>query len=162
MKLIRIRVFLSLILMNLITSCATPYQDSGFTGGVTSLQLSENSYRIVASGNGFTSAATLDGYALRKASELAIQSGYDSFYFLNENVEEKNSSITTGGTSNTYGNVSSNGNINTTTNYSPPTTTPITKYVVSKDVILVNKNDMINSGIVLFDAHIIRSNFETE
>lgn len=162
MKLVSIKTFFSLLLLSLLASCTTPYQESGFTGGVTSLQLSENSYRIVASGNGFTSAATLDGYALRKASELAIQSGYDSFYFLNENVEQRNSSITTGGTSNTYGNVSSNGNINTTTNYSPPTTTPITKYAVSKDVILVNRSDMINSGIVLFDAQIIRSNFETE
>jgi len=143
-----------------LMSCTTPYQESGFTGGVTSLQLSENTFRIVASGNGFTSATTLDGYTLRKASEIALAAGYDSFYFINESIEQKNSSTTTNGSSNTYGNVDSSGNLNATTNYTPPTTTQITKYAISKDVYLINRADVTGTSLNIYDAAIINSNFQ--
>ena len=156
---VKIRSVTYMIVMLALMRCATPYQEDGFLGGVSSFQLSENVHRIVARGNAYTPSTTLDMYTLWKASELALSLGFDSFYFISEELEQRNSSITSGGSSNTYGNVSSDGTINATTNYDPPTTTQLTKFVISKDVYLVNKSDFTDSSATLYDAEIIRPSF---
>lgn len=60
-------------------ACATPYQEMGLTGGVTATQLTADTFQIVATGNGYTSTATIERYALRKAAEVTLGNGYDLF-----------------------------------------------------------------------------------
>ncbi len=60
-------------------ACATPYQEMGLTGGVTATQLTADTFQIVANGNGYTSTATIERYALRKAAEVTVANGYDLF-----------------------------------------------------------------------------------
>jgi hypothetical protein len=62
-----------------LSACATPYQEMGFTGGVSATQLTSDTFQIVASGNGYTSTATIERYALRKAAEVTVANGYDLF-----------------------------------------------------------------------------------
>jgi hypothetical protein len=51
----------------------------GLTGGVTATQLTADTFQIVATGNGYTSTATIERYALRKAAEVTVANGYDLF-----------------------------------------------------------------------------------
>ena len=60
-------------------ACATPYQEMGFTGGVSATQLTSDTFQIVAKGNGYTSASAIERYALRKAAEVTVANGYDLF-----------------------------------------------------------------------------------
>jgi hypothetical protein len=63
----------------LLGACQTGYQKTSFTGGFDEIKLSEDSYRISVSGNGFTSTERAEEIALLRASELTISSGYDRF-----------------------------------------------------------------------------------
>jgi hypothetical protein len=51
----------------------------GLTGGVTATQLTADTFQIVSTGNGYTSTATIERYALRKAAEVTVANGYDLF-----------------------------------------------------------------------------------
>ncbi len=62
-----------------MTACATKYQDAGFTGGVRAEQLTADTYRIVARGNGYTSGTTVQDYALLKAAETTQKAGGTHF-----------------------------------------------------------------------------------
>ncbi len=60
----------------LCAASATPYQESGFRGGVSHRALGPHSYSITAEGNGFTKRSTIVEYTHRRASELC-PNGYD-------------------------------------------------------------------------------------
>jgi hypothetical protein len=60
-------------------ACATPYQEMGFTGGVSATQLTGDTFQIVAKGNGYTGSSVIERYALRKAAEVTVANGYDLF-----------------------------------------------------------------------------------
>lgn len=62
-----------------LVGCATGYGDMGFTGGVRADQLSETTFRITAMGNGYTSTDRMADFALRKAAEQTLASGYEWF-----------------------------------------------------------------------------------
>ena len=114
------RIFLCLFLCFLFftTSCSTPYQSMGFTGGYTETQLSKNVWKVRTDGNAFTSQTVINNYALLRASELTLKKGYKYFAVISEDQTTTTQDIDFGQTSNTYGNISSNGSFNsrTTTN----------------------------------------------
>lgn len=58
-----------------LASCATKYQEMGFTGGVAAQQITSDTYRIVARGNGYTGNTAIQDYALLKAAETTIAAG---------------------------------------------------------------------------------------
>jgi hypothetical protein len=62
-----------------LTACATPYQEMGLTGGVTSVRITGDTAQIIASGNAYTDADTIQRYALRKAAEETSRDGFDLF-----------------------------------------------------------------------------------
>jgi len=62
-----------------LSGCATPYQEMGFTGGVSGNRITKNTFQIVAQGNAYTDMATIQRYVLRRASELTLAAGYDYF-----------------------------------------------------------------------------------
>jgi len=62
-----------------LASCQTPYQEPGFTGGVTAQAITDNTYRISARGNGYTAANTIQDYVLLKAAETTLAKGGTHF-----------------------------------------------------------------------------------
>jgi hypothetical protein len=59
--------------------CSTGYKDMGPTGGVAALQMSADTWRIEARGNGFTNANLVKDYMLLKAAETTKQQGGTHF-----------------------------------------------------------------------------------
>jgi hypothetical protein len=72
------RVPLVLVLL-LLTCCATPYQEMGLGGGVDAQKLGSNTYKIMAYGNALASPALMRDYAMRKAAETTRQAGNTHF-----------------------------------------------------------------------------------
>jgi len=67
------------LLTAVLAACATPYQEVGTLGGVGATHISSDTVQITARGNGFTDPDTIQRYALRKAAEETVASGYDLF-----------------------------------------------------------------------------------
>lgn len=59
-----------------LAACATPYQPMGLRGGYADQVVAPGVFAIEVRGNGYTSAATLQTYALRRGFELCNMSGY--------------------------------------------------------------------------------------
>ena len=55
---------IALALCLLLAGCATKYQEMGFTGGVAAEQVTSDTYRIIARGNGYTGNTAIQDYAL--------------------------------------------------------------------------------------------------
>ena len=71
----------ALIVFGLV-GCSTPYQSMGFSGGVEAQQMTSNTYRIVARGNGYkeqsryapacgTGGTVVAGFAVGDANRMA-------------------------------------------------------------------------------------------
>jgi hypothetical protein len=73
---------------SVILGCATPYQSSGLTGGYKETKLAPDIARITVEGNGYTSRDRVQDFALLRASEMALQSGYPYFTGRIQNASE--------------------------------------------------------------------------
>jgi hypothetical protein len=58
-----------------LMGCATRYQEMGFAGGVTAQQLTADTWRIVARGNGYTGSTRVQDFVLLKAAETTRAAG---------------------------------------------------------------------------------------
>ena len=58
----------------LLSGCATPYQESGFRGGIKHVEIDEGRYKIEFTGNAYTSDAKAIDYANKKSDELCRNS----------------------------------------------------------------------------------------
>ncbi len=67
-----------------LVSCATKYQDMGFTGGVAAEPVMTDVYRITARGNGYTSADRVQDFVLLKAAETTLAAGGNYFVVIDE------------------------------------------------------------------------------
>ena len=67
------------LLLSALGGCSTPYQDMGFSGGVAAQQMTANTFRIVARGNGYTGSTTIQDYTVLKAAETTKQAGGTHF-----------------------------------------------------------------------------------
>lgn len=101
---------LSIIIALILTGCATPYQTSGFRGGVSATPLNDSVYEIRARGNGYTSASTTKDHALLKSAEICIEKGFSHFIPISSNQSSRKQTYT----NNTY-NTNCYGNSCTTT-----------------------------------------------
>jgi membrane-associated protease RseP (regulator of RpoE activity) len=77
MKQFKILGLLALII--LITGCATPYQETGSTGGFTDKQISRNEFIVAFSGNGYTSSQRAVDLCLLRCAEVALGNGFHYF-----------------------------------------------------------------------------------
>ena len=77
----------------LLAACATetPYQPlnpHGYSaGGYSEQRLEENRYRVMFTGNSFTSRQRVENYLLYRAAELTLQAGYDGFTMVNRGTD---------------------------------------------------------------------------
>ena len=81
-----------------LAACQTPYQEPGFTGGVTAAPITNNVYRISARGNAYTSATTIQDYVLLKAAEMTLQAGGTHFLIMGNTDATSRSIQQTSGT----------------------------------------------------------------
>jgi hypothetical protein len=75
----RLGVLQSALIALVLCACATRYQEMGLTGGVTSQQMSGDTFRIISRGNGFTTAERVQDYTLLKAAEVTQSVGATHF-----------------------------------------------------------------------------------
>jgi hypothetical protein len=93
------KFLLTMALMSL-SSC-TSYGDMGYTGGVSSYLLNDNTYKVFAKGNAFDSKEKIQMFVMLKSAELAKEKGFGSFNFLDSN-SEYNTSFYTNSTPETF------------------------------------------------------------
>lgn len=94
----------------------------GFAGGVSAQQMTANTFRISARGNGYTNPTVVQDYIMLKAAETTAQNGGTHFVVISAADATGTSQIVTGGVAHT----TFNGNM-ATTSYSPPTVQNIVK-----------------------------------
>ncbi len=68
----------------LLAGCATHYQKQNFFGnGFSETQTSPDSFMVSFQGNAYSKSDKMMHYAIRRASELCLESGYKYFKILN-------------------------------------------------------------------------------
>jgi hypothetical protein len=73
----------------------------GFTGGVAAQQMTADTFRISARGNGYTSSNTIQDYMVLKAAETTKQAGGSYFVIVSAADASRSNYITTAGHSQT-------------------------------------------------------------
>lgn len=68
----------------MLASCATPYQQSGLTGGADVRELRPDVYRVTFQGNGYTTRESVQVYWLNRCAELAVEKGFAGFEILSD------------------------------------------------------------------------------
>jgi len=63
----------------LLYCCSTTYQPYGALGGYKSLQIGDDSYRVLFKGNQHTHGETVYNSLLRQCAEITIKNGYSHF-----------------------------------------------------------------------------------
>lgn len=146
----------------ILTSCATGYHPSSITGGFEQIQLSNDSFMVGFSGNGYTSSERSRVFAMRRAAELTKEKGFKYFTISNSKTNISRSAYRTpvnaetNSNYNVYGN-GSYGNINGSSN----TTITGGNLVVTErpsTVIIVKMYHKNVDGAL--DADIFLSNFQ--
>jgi hypothetical protein len=67
-----------------LSSCATPYQESGLTGGSDVKELRPDVFRVSFGGNGFTTKESVQVYWLKRCADLAVEKGFTGFEILSD------------------------------------------------------------------------------
>jgi hypothetical protein len=105
-----------------LAACATPYQESGLSGGVRAATLGGDSYRIEAHLNAYSSQSTVQDYLLLRAAETAQQQGAVGFIILGAQDTSQSGTVVLPGQSTTNAYAYGAGNYaygQSTTTYSP-------------------------------------------
>ena len=76
------KLSLALICGLWLSACATTYQSHGWTGGYSDHQISPVVWNVVYSGNGYTTAETVQTFWLFHASEFTLAHGFAGFRIL--------------------------------------------------------------------------------
>ena len=99
--------FIVLVPGLLLLACVTPYQPRGLLGGYEDARLAPGVHLVTVSGNGYTRAETLAGYALTRGKELCQVEGYPRVRMVDPNVStssyETPTTYTTTGSATNYG-----------------------------------------------------------
>ena len=153
------RVVTWAVLALLLASCATGYQEKGFTGGFSETQLAENIFRVSFNGNAYTSADRAADFTLLRSAELAQENGFSYFVIIDADQSTAQSTYTTPTQSHTTVSVYGSGNYATGT--ATTTTTGGQTYVYRKPrstntIVCLHDKDQAN-GIVYEAQFVIRS-----
>jgi hypothetical protein len=87
----------ALLLFLILSGCATPYQNMGFMGGVEAQQMTSDTFRIVARGNGYTGNTAIQDYTVLKAAETTKQAGGTHFLIISASDASRAGHIVTPG-----------------------------------------------------------------
>ncbi len=76
--------FCCISILALLAGCGTHYHSQNMFGnGFSETQTSPDSFIVTFQGNGYSKSSQMMQYAVRRASELCIQSGYKYFKIVN-------------------------------------------------------------------------------
>jgi uncharacterized lipoprotein len=75
--------FSAALILVTLAACSTGYQEMGLTGGVKAEQMSADTFRVTARGNGLTEKTTVEDYVLLKAAETTKEAGGTHFVIIN-------------------------------------------------------------------------------
>lgn len=75
----------------------------GLMGGVAAAPIANDTYRISASGNGYTDPTTIQDFALLKAAETTLEAGKTHFTIVGDRDATSTTTQNTGGSFNNYG-----------------------------------------------------------
>lgn len=115
----------------LIIGCTTPYQSTGATGGFGETRLQENVFTVTFRGNGFTENEQVQDFAMLRCAEVTLENGFNYFSIADKSENGQTMLLHSGGSSQTYGMVSSMGNTaygSFNTYNSPGYSMPVTKH----------------------------------
>ena len=74
----------------LLSACEPKYQQqSWWSGGYSSTQIDQNTFRVSYEGDIGTDAGKVNDFLMYRAAELTMQSGYDYFVFTNKDVTKQ-------------------------------------------------------------------------
>jgi len=147
------QVLAALSIAVVLSSCATPYQRTGFTGGFSETQLQPNVFSVHFRGNGYTSRQRSSDFTMLRCAELALQNGFTHFVIADSSQTTKTSMYNTGGSSRTYGTVNKIGNTSYgsfNTHHSGGTSVPINKPRSSYTIVCFREKPEGNA--LAFDA----------
>lgn len=65
-----------LILVMLVSGCATGYGGQGFKGGYTDVKIQDDIFKISFKGNAFLDSSRCQDYTMLRAAEVALENGY--------------------------------------------------------------------------------------
>jgi hypothetical protein len=85
----------------ILGSCATKYQEMGFSGGVSAQPVMTDVYRIQARGNAYTGSAAVQDFYLLKAAETTLAAGGSHFLIIGAENQTSRSVGQTPGYANT-------------------------------------------------------------
>ena len=83
----RVRV---VVLVLALSSCATSYQKSGFTGGYSEKKISDSAYTVAFSGNGFASRDRVYFFWIYRCAELTLEKGYSLYVIRSNHPQARN------------------------------------------------------------------------
>ncbi len=147
---------LMLVLLTLLTSCATAYQKTGISGGFSETQLGENVWKVTFRGNGYTREERASDLALLRCADLTLKNGFSYFALADTKASNETSAYKTPtysyttGTVNTYGN---SANVYANTNTSGGQLMFINKPAATNIVVMVKQKNEIQG--FSFDAAFI-------
>jgi hypothetical protein len=147
-----------------ISGCATQYQSQGFSGGFSETQLSENIWRVSFQGNGFTSGERASDFALLRAAELSLKSGYKFFGIADSRDASTVAALTTPVTANTTFSANRMGNSvygTSQTSFSGGNTSFIFKPGVTNTVVAF-KEKPENISAVIYEASFVARSIATK
>lgn len=145
-----------------LSGCATQYQSSGLTGGYTETRLAPDMVRITFTGNGYTKRERAQDFALLRAADLGLQSGYPYFAVIDERNDSLESSYTTAGYSYTSGSAYRTGggvNYSGTTTYVPGQNIPISR---PESGLMVKFLKTKPAGTMVFDAAFLSQSLKSK
>jgi hypothetical protein len=77
------------ILVAALSGCATGYHASGFKGGFSQTKVSEDTYQVQVTGNGYTTSERASQFLLRRCAELTLESGRRYFAMLDSDSDSR-------------------------------------------------------------------------
>lgn len=98
-----------------LCGCATPYAKYGYwnDGGYTDRRIQDNIFKVTFEGNQYSKRDEVVDFALLRATEVAMENGYNYFVITEGDVWKDNLTFSTPATSYTTGNVYTSGTVNT-------------------------------------------------
>lgn len=167
-----------LVLVVLISGCATGYHSQGFTGGYTDIKLQDDIYKVSFKGNGYCGSERAYNMALLRCAEVALNNGYKYFIIIDGKSLIQTSAYTTPVIANTQGTTSGNVNMYNsgygsshghysssylgTTSYSGGETYTFQHSPSASNTIKCFKDKPENISTIVYDAEQIKNNIKAQ
>ncbi len=87
--------FIYLLILLLLTGCATTYSKHSYEGGYSEMKIQEHLFKVTFEGNMYTSSRQTEDFGLLRCADVTLEKGYN-YFIIREQVErEKGGGFTT-------------------------------------------------------------------